>query len=105
MRDSQNPKRRYLKRIVGLPGEEVRLSEGMLLIDGERLAEPYLGGLPASPGLGDQQWKLRDGEYFVLGDNRAHSTDSREFGPVGLGLIVAKAWFRCWPPTRWGTVA
>ena len=98
------PGERYLKRIVGLPGEEVRLSEGYLLIDGEHLVEPYLAGLPAALGLEEKVWELAHDEIFVMGDNRARSTDSREFGPVGAGLIVARVWFRWWPLSRRGRV-
>ena len=104
VRDPRDPGRRYLKRVVGLPGEEVRLSEGMLFIDGVHLDEPYLGGLPASPGLDERAWRLAENRYFVMGDNRAHSTDSREFGPVGPEHIGGKAWFRWWPPGRWGAI-
>ena len=93
---------RYLKRVVGLPNEEVRLSEGRLLIDGVHLPEPYLGGLPPTLGLTEEAWTLEEGRYFVIGDNRAHSTDSREFGPVGLEEIVGRVLFRWWPPGRWG---
>jgi signal peptidase I len=96
--------RHFLKRVVGLPGEEVRLSEGMLFVDGERLAEPYLGGLPASPGLVENAWNLGDGQCFVMGDNRAHSTDSRDFGPVGYEDVLGRVWFRVWPPGRLGAV-
>ena len=96
--------RHFLKRVVGLPGEEVRLSEGMLFVDGERLAEPYLSGLPASPGLGEDACDLGNNQCFLMGDNRAHSTDSRHFGPVGYEDILGKVWFRAWPPTRWGPV-
>ena len=96
------PWERHIKRIVGLPGEEVQLSEGYLWIDGEHLGEPYLGGLPASLGLEERIWKLAQEEMFVMGDNRAHSTDSRVFGPVCAGMIVARVWFRWWPPRRWG---
>ena len=104
VRDAREPARRYLKRVVGLPGEEVRLQDGLLYVDGVHMAEPYLEGLPASPGLGYRTWELGDDEYFVMGDNRAHSTDSRDFGPLKLGLIVGRAWFRCWPPRRWGRI-
>ena len=96
--------RRYIKRVVGLPGQEVRLSQGLLFVDGERLSEPYLEGLPASPGMAESRWSLDQGQYFVMGDNRAHSTDSREFGPVGLGQIEGSAWFRFWPLGRWGRI-
>ena len=96
--------RENLKRVIGLPGDEVRLYEGMLYINGEHLVEPYLGGLPASPGLAGGIWRLADNEFFVMGDNRAHSTDSRVFGPVGPGRLAGKAWFRIWPIGRWGYV-
>ena len=104
VRDPREAGGRYLKRIVGLPGEEVRLFEGLLLVDGGYMAEPYLRGLPACPGLGGRAWKLAGDQYFVMGDNRAHSTDSRQFGPVGPGHIVGRAWFRWWPPGRRGRV-
>lgn len=94
--------RHDVKRVVGLPGERVVMAEGMLFIDGDQLAEPYLGGLPSSVGLGEWAWELGEGEYVVLGDNRARSTDSREFGPVGTDRIVGRAWMRYWPPTAWG---
>ena len=101
VRDAEADGQRYLKRIVGLPSEEVRLEEGMLFIDGAPLVEPYLGGLPASPGLAAGEWQLGAQDYFVMGDSRAHSTDSREFGPVSLQQIFGKAWVRCWPLRRW----
>ena len=96
--------KRYLKRVVGLPGEEVRTCEGWVWIDGEHLDEPYLAGLPASVGLDDRAWRLAGDEYFVMGDNRAHSTDSRELGPVAADAIVSVAWLRWWPPGRWGRI-
>lgn len=91
-----------LKRVVGLPGEEMRLRDGMLLIDGEHHVEPYLGGLPAAVGLGDRSWRVGAKEYFIMGDNRAHSKDSRHHGPIEAELIVGRAWLRIWPPDRLG---
>ena len=93
-----------VKRVVGLPGEEVRLREGILFIDGEPLHEPYLGGLPSSLGLGDRAWNVDDGAYFVMGDNRAHSTDSRDYGAVGLDSVLGRVVGRVWPLTRWGSL-
>ena len=104
VRDPRHDERRYLKRIVGLPGEELRLTDGVLLVDGHRLPEPYLNGLPASPGLDERNWKLEAGKYLLLGDNRAHSADSRDFGPVSLGMVLGRVWFRCWPLSRWGAI-
>ena len=102
LRSADDGERRYVKRVIGLPGEEVTLPEGLLLVNGKRLREPYLRGLPASPGLGESRWSLGREEYFVMGDNRAHSTDSRSFGPVALGQIEGRARLRVWPLSRLG---
>ena len=104
VRDPGEPGRMSLKRIVGLPGEELRLLDGMLYIDGCHMSEPYLEGLPASPGLGDRRWELGDRECFVMGDNRAHSTDSRDFGPIAVNLMLGRVWLRYWPVRRRGRV-
>ena len=90
-------KRRHLKRIIGFPRETVRQSDGLLFVRGRHLDEDYLGGLPAVIGLDDVTWDLGDDEFFLLGDNRAHSTDSRQLGPVGLDDIVGIVRFRYWP--------
>ncbi len=86
----------YLKRVIGLPGERVALSDGLLYIDDQQTSEPYLGGLPSSLGLSTTNWLLGEGEYVVLGDSRSHSTDSRNFGPIRADQIVGKAWLRVW---------
>ena len=99
-----DPERGSVKRVVGLPGEEVRLVDGVVLIEGELLKEPYLGGLPAAPGLEEGRWRIDEDECFVMGDNRAHSTDSRAYGPIRLGSVVGEARFLIWPPSRWGRV-
>jgi signal peptidase I len=77
------------KRVIGLPGEEVAILDGAVLIDGTPLAEPYID-VPTLPGK-QASVKLSDREVFVLGDNRNHSTDSRTFGPLPLDNIVGKA--------------
>ena len=91
-----------IKRVVGLPGEEVSLVDGVVTIGGEQLEEPYLRGLPAAPGLEEGRWRIDEDECFVMGDNRAHSTDSRAYGPIRLDSIVGEARFLVWPPSRWG---
>ena len=91
-----------LKRIIGLPGQEIHFLDGLLFVDGMRLMEPYLSGLPSSIGLCDEIFNLGSGEYFVLGDNRLRSIDSRKFGPVPVELILGRVWFRYWPLRFWG---
>ena len=93
---------RHVKRVVGLPGERVVFTEGMLLIDDHRLVEPYLRGLPSYPGLEDAEFSLARDEYFVMGDNRSYSTDSRHCGPVTRSSIEGRTVWRVWPPLRWG---
>ena len=104
VRDPRLPAREELKRIVGLPGEELRFEDGLLYVDGAPLDEPYLEGLPPTLGLEARCWRLGPGEYFVMGDNRAHSTDSREYGPVRAEMLVGRVVLRYWPPRRWGIV-
>lgn len=90
----------YIKRIVGLPGETIEIRDGIVWIDGVPLAEPYivsLGGSSAPRTLGE-------GEYFVLGDNRANSSDSRSWGALPEEEIIGKAWLCYWPPEKWGLV-
>jgi signal peptidase I len=86
-----------VKRVVGLPGERVRLSGGRLEVDGQAVPEPYLAG-PTSGGELDLQ--LGPAEYLVLGDHRAASTDGRDFGPVGADALVGRVRFAYWPPRR-----
>ena len=105
LRDPAGPSLHSLKRVIGLPGEDVRLSDGILFIGGDHHPEPYLHGLPATVGLDDQSWNLSPDQYFVMGDNRAHSTDSRHHGPLASEFIVGRAWFRCWPLGRWGSLS
>lgn len=90
----------HVKRVVGLPGERVVFTEGTLLIDGARFMEPYLRGLPPYLGLEDAEFSLAQDEYFVMGDNRPHSTDSRHCGPVTRSDIEGRTVWRVWPLLR-----
>lgn len=94
--------RSILKRVVGLPSEQITFSEGVLLIDGQKLAEPYLRGSPPYLGLDNSHFTLGSDEYFLMGDNRAHSTDCRHYGPLSRSQIAARAFWRVWPPSQWG---
>jgi signal peptidase I len=86
-----------VKRVVGLPGERVRLRSGQLEIDGRAVPEPYLA---APPSAGELDLELGPAHYLVLGDHRAASTDGRDFGPVGADALVGRVRFAYWPPRR-----
>ena len=91
----------YIKRVIGLPGEAIRFSEGALTVDGVPVEEPYVSTL-----TGDYQIRLDEGEYLVLGDNRAESYDSRmpDMGPVRADAFLGRVRCVIWPPGRMGTV-
>lgn len=96
------PDRLDLKRVVGLPNERVALQGGRVLINGTRLAEPYVE-LP-DDAKADGEWFVGVGQFFVMGDNRGWSTDSRRYGPIATTTVVAKVWWRTGPGERWGRV-
>lgn len=89
-----------VKRIVGLAGDRIAFECGLLYINGAHHREPYLGGLPADLGARSRSWRVGSGECMVMGDNRARSTDSREFGPIPLTSLTAVVVMRLWPIGR-----
>ena len=89
-----------VKRIAGLPGERIVFEDGLLHVDGVHHPEPYLRGMPAAVGLDRLTCDVGEGEYFVMGDNRAHSTDSRSYGTVNGSEIVGVVRARLWPLVR-----
>lgn len=94
--------RPLLKRIVGAPGESVRVGDHVEL-NGRVLVEDYVVGVPSTASYRGVN-RLTADEYFVLGDNRAASTDSRDFGPVSAEAIEGVAWLRYWPIRRFGVM-
>lgn len=100
----------FIKRIIGLPGETVWIDEGgNIYINDERLPESYGREIIMSGRRGlfigrdrNNPIVLEDDEYFVLGDNRNHSTDSREIGNIHRDDIIGRAWVRIWPFSRLG---
>ena len=91
-----NLKKDYIKRVVGLPGEEIEIDDGMVYVNGKELKEPYIEY--HLPHENMEKVKLAKNEIFVMGDNRGNSEDSRTWGPVKKNLIRGKAVMIFWPP-------
>jgi signal peptidase I len=88
----------YIKRVIGLPGDNIHIAGGKVYINGEVLVEPYIK-VPTNRG-GD--WTVPDNCLFVMGDNRNNSSDSRAWGFVPLENIIGRAEVIYWPPEEWG---
>lgn len=94
----------YIKRIIGLPGETVQIVEGEIYIDGEVLQESYGREVIRDPGIAAEPITLGEDQYFVLGDNRNESSDSRDpsVGLISRENIIGRAWLRIWPLNKFG---
>jgi signal peptidase I len=98
----------YIKRVIGKPGDTVGLRDSAIYVNGKKLGEPYLG-----PGVyifggsylrEGSEMTIPSGLYFVMGDNRPHSSDSREFGPISKEDFIGKAILRYWPLNKTGII-
>lgn len=105
-KDAKEHSSMHIKRIVGLPGEKVQIKDGLILIDGETYMEKKDFPKISNPGLAETQVTLGKNEYFVLGDNRNNSEDSRfaEVANVKEKYIVGKIWLRVSPMGKFGLV-
>ena len=96
----------YIKRIIGLPGDTVQVIDGYMYINGKKLDEHYGAEVMEDPGIAAEPIKLGDDEYFVLGDNRNHSSDSRvaSVGVLTRDMLIGRAWVRIYPFNKIGVI-
>lgn len=96
----QNITQEYIKRLIGLPGDQVRIDNGDVYVNDQLVVEPYIQSAPMYNG----DWEVPENTLFVLGDNRNNSSDSHNWGMVPLENVVGEAVFIYWPPPNWGTI-
>ncbi len=89
-----------IKRIIGLPGDTIEARAGQVYVNGTAIEEPYL----KQPTANVVARVVEPGHYFVMGDNRGNSSDSRVIGAIAASSIVGRAWIVYWPPADWGAV-
>jgi signal peptidase I len=96
----KNPSDEYIKRVIGVAGDEINVRSGTVMVNGQVLDEDYINAAPAYTG----SWVVPDGSIFVLGDNRNNSSDSHQWGFLPDEYVIGKAIFIYWPPTEWGAI-
>ena len=96
----RDPEQEYIKRVIGLPGDHVMITDGQVYVNDQPIEEPYISMPPAY----QSDWTVPENQLFVLGDNRNNSSDSHTWGPVPMENVIGKAFFVYWPPERWGLV-
>jgi signal peptidase I len=97
-RSPVTPDEDLIKRVIGLPGDEIVIRDGQVSINGSLLEEPYIAASPIYSG----SWQVVDGYLFVLGDNRNDSSDSHSWGLVPLANVVGRSILIYWPFAEWG---
>lgn len=99
----------FIKRVIAVPGDYVQLKDGQVFVNATAIAEPYVftdgGPIVTNPAPGGaSEWRVLQGQLFVLGDHRDRSSDSRFFGPIEMARVIGRAWLRYWPIEQLGTL-
>ena len=97
----RNPSQEYVKRVIGVPGDEIYIANRQVFVNGQLLDEPYIADAPQDNG----RWIVPENSLFVLGDNRNDSSDSRDWDFVPMENMIGKALVVYWPPSAWGLIA
>ena len=92
--------RRFIKRVVGSPGDRVQITNGQVFVNGNLLDEPYIAAAPSYSG----DWQVGEQQVFVLGDNRNNSEDSQNWGMLPMNEVIGKAVLVYWPPADIGLI-
>ena len=92
----------YIKRVIGVPGDRVQIIDGYIYLNGEKYDDPQWTEEILDPGIAEEEVTVGEGEYFVVGDNRNDSMDSRDFGAVDKSRIMGEAVLRIWPLKKFG---
>jgi signal peptidase I len=96
----KDPSQDLIKRVIGLPGDEIVIEAGKVIVNGAALDEPYIAAPPEYSGT----WQVPEGYLFVLGDNRNDSSDSHSWGLLPLSNVIGKAVLIYWPPPQWTVI-
>ena len=96
----RDPDQEYIKRVIGVPGDRIQISNGQVTINDVPIEEPYIAAAPNY----QSEWTVPEESLFVLGDNRNNSSDSHNWGPVPMENVIGKAFFVYWPPEKWGSI-
>ena len=109
LKPPNEPDKEFIKRVVGLPGDKVAIQDGKVFVNDEELKETYIPENVGTQGAfflqTGQEVTVPAGQFFVLGDNRTNSSDSRYWGFVAMKDIVGRAWLVYWPPSSAGTIS
>lgn len=107
-KNPRNENEDFIKRVMAVPGDTIMVQDSKVYVNNQLLSEPYLSLNPPTYGKGylidGQPVKTGDNQYFVFGDNREHSSDSREWGPIGKEKIIGRVFIRYWPINALGTI-
>lgn len=101
------PSLNYIKRVIAVPGDKIEIVNGEIKVNGSKLDEPYIPAektLVRNSEAANLKQTMGEDQYFVLGDNREHSSDSREWGGVPMANIIGRAWLVVFPPKNFGLV-
>jgi len=95
-----DPSQELIKRVIGLPGDQITINAGVVTVNGRELQEAYIAAPPAYSG----SWQVLEGDLFVLGDNRNDSSDSHSWGLLPIDNVIGKAVLIYWPPPLWNVI-